>query len=497
MKTFLQIFLFLLILSSSSIAQWSEPQDICRGYSQLYDPRAIAIGDTIQLVSQASVAYFRYFRSTDNGESWVGPLAPVDSFYGGSEQPDIFYSNGKLHLVWIGWLEGNFRAQIFHMSSTDEGLTWGTRHKVFNNNSALIKHPRLAAKGDTLFLACRTERQLLVFRSFDAGATWRDSVAVQNGPIVIDQPEFIFYCLGRLHLIYTMGIVGDSIGYEVHYSQSNDLGRTWLPDRFISTPEALPNITYDSQCPSAYCDSEGHLIVLWMDYKDGWGCDGSYGSILNRVSTDNGTSWLPEINLTDYPVCQNSSCTIIAGNLYAVWDDATYINCGHTKISYSNSEGFQNPWTEPYMISGPDSVMEYTPFIFYSLNGNDTTIHCIIRRDYPGRVALYHIKTSDLSGIPLDGLAPIAENFSLKAYPNPFNSSIMLTFKNPKGGDIDIGIYDLLGRKVKSFNLMGDREGKIIWDTRDAMGNKVSSGIYFAKASSQDISKTVKVTYLK
>jgi flagellar hook assembly protein FlgD len=70
-----------------------------------------------------------------------------------------------------------------------------------------------------------------------------------------------------------------------------------------------------------------------------------------------------------------------------------------------------------------------------------------------------------------------------------------------EGGEL--AIYNLLGERIRKYKLPG-REGKINWDACDAKGNKVSSGIYFAKArygskatSAPQESKAVKLLYLK
>jgi flagellar hook assembly protein FlgD len=74
---------------------------------------------------------------------------------------------------------------------------------------------------------------------------------------------------------------------------------------------------------------------------------------------------------------------------------------------------------------------------------------------------------------------------------------VILTIQNPKGGDVEIGIYDLLGKKVREFTLSGAKEGKIKWDATDASGNTVSSGVYFAKATNNANSAHIKLIYLK
>ena len=86
------------------------------------------------------------------------------------------------------------------------------------------------------------------------------------------------------------------------------------------------------------------------------------------------------------------------------------------------------------------------------------------------------------------------EEFDLSAYPNPFNSSVSISYSNMHGGEI--GIYNLIGQKIRTFKIDGTR-GKVIWDGTDENDNPVSSGVYFArmKTSLHDI--TVKLVLLK
>ena len=437
-----------------------------------------------------------YIRSSDNGISWSEPIAPADSFYEGSSQPDIAFSNGLLHLVWKGWLPNNPRPQIFHFSSSDGGITWGERHQVFYHGSAMLKYPRLAANGDTLFLSCRTNYRLLVFRSLDNGQTWGDSTAVEDShSIVIDHSPYLLFSQGRLHLVYQLGIVGDPFGIEIYHRYSDDYGLTWSDRYPLSTLEPYPYHEH-GQAPSAYVDSSGNIMALWFDYKYGSEC-GFTGDILGRVSTDNGDTWFPESRLTYTQTGSGSSCLILGGALYAVWMDDLPQGCFHPKIMYSESSDWGTTWRDPEVITGPAERSEFSPILLYNTVIDTTILHCVMRGDIPGHGSgLYYFKnerTTEISDMD-NGIVPSA--IILTAYPNPFNSSTVMSFSGSEGGDIKIEIFNLSGQIVKSVEAKG-KEGKIVWDATDALGNKVSSGIYFARAKTSRNYSAIKLLYLK
>jgi len=83
---------------------------------------------------------------------------------------------------------------------------------------------------------------------------------------------------------------------------------------------------------------------------------------------------------------------------------------------------------------------------------------------------------------------------SIKAYPNPFNSSVNITAISDS--ESKLVIYDLLGREIRSFPL-NTGENNIIWDADDEKGLAVNSGIYFAKLAGTSGSSVEKIVYLK
>jgi hypothetical protein len=120
---------------------------------------------------------------------------------------------------------------------------------------------------------------------------------------------------------------------------------------------------------------------------------------------------------------------------------------------------------------------------------------------YSDELPVYLSGIEDDSGVEMPSFASIEQN-----YPNPFNSSttIIYTVANlgPLPAQINIDIYDLQGRKVKS--LINEREEagkhKVIWDARDDSGNELATGIYFARITQWNVdylSKTQKLVHLK
>ncbi len=65
--------------------------------------------------------------------------------------------------------------------------------------------------------------------------------------------------------------------------------------------------------------------------------------------------------------------------------------------------------------------------------------------------------------------------------PNPFNPSTMIRFTVPEDSDVNLTVYDVSGRRVKTL-VNGHRKAdfyRVIWDGTNNNGSRVASGVYF------------------
>jgi hypothetical protein len=80
------------------------------------------------------------------------------------------------------------------------------------------------------------------------------------------------------------------------------------------------------------------------------------------------------------------------------------------------------------------------------------------------------------------------------AHPNPFNSSVVISYSLPSPRQVRLEIFDPLGREVAALvngrQLPGQKE--ILWDASD-----MTSGLYFYKLTAGEFSEVKKITLLK
>ena len=108
--------------------------------------------------------------------------------------------------------------------------------------------------------------------------------------------------------------------------------------------------------------------------------------------------------------------------------------------------------------------------------------------------------TIDGSKLNVNNSEPIPKTFALHAnYPNPFNPTTIISYDLPEQAQVTLGIYDLLGKQIKTLvNQSQDAGNKIaVWDGSDEFGRPVSAGVYLYQIQADDFSQTRKMLLLK
>ena len=89
-------------------------------------------------------------------------------------------------------------------------------------------------------------------------------------------------------------------------------------------------------------------------------------------------------------------------------------------------------------------------------------------------------------GIEDDNL--LLQSMTLRNYPNPFSSHTTFEFALSRGSSVNLTIYDIAGRLIKTIINDVDYERGTFhqaWDARDENANNVASGIYFYRLKTE------------
>lgn len=100
---------------------------------------------------------------------------------------------------------------------------------------------------------------------------------------------------------------------------------------------------------------------------------------------------------------------------------------------------------------------------------------------------------------PEDKLSGDEKSKEAIAYPNPFNSQVVISLATTQPGRVTAEIFDVLGRKVNTLKDGYENTGqlRLIWDGRNDTGDQVATGIYLCRLRLEGSEKVIKLHYLK
>jgi len=134
-----------------------------------------------------------------------------------------------------------------------------------------------------------------------------------------------------------------------------------------------------------------------------------------------------------------------------------------------------------------------TATVYFSVWAHDETDSVKISRDdrvlYVNR---YEYLSIESEGIPVE--FALHEN-----YPNPFNPTTQIRFDLPEMTNATLTIYNMIGQKIKSFNMQSAPAGyhSLTWDATNDLGAPVAAGVYLYQLQTKGFIKTKKMILLK
>jgi hypothetical protein len=155
----------------------------------------------------------------------------------------------------------------------------------------------------------------------------------------------------------------------------------------------------------------------------------------------------------------------------------------------SNSPTYQElleEWPAQFQML---SRMTYV-YDVWATDGKDSTkITGEPRKLYVNR---YEYLSTEGEGVPIE--FALHEN-----YPNPFNPTTTLRFDLPEVSSITLTIYNMLGQRVRIFNMNDTPAGyhSIKWNATNDFGDPVGAGVYLYQLRANHYLETRKMVLLK
>jgi hypothetical protein len=149
----------------------------------------------------------------------------------------------------------------------------------------------------------------------------------------------------------------------------------------------------------------------------------------------------------------------------------------------------QNSNSGNWITVSQSTLPANTPVSIRVINDGSSTDGDVLRAD-----AVKFQLVEKVTSLDKDKIEKPTEYSLHQNYPNPFNSTTNIEFSIPENSDVEIAVYDVLGREVRTLLNANKQAGNysLKFDASD-----LSGGIYFYTLKTQSNSITKKMIYLK
>jgi photosystem II stability/assembly factor-like uncharacterized protein len=284
-----------------------------------------------------------------------------------------------------------------------------------------------------------------IYKTSDGGASWSQTTGAKE--------------LNAIH--FTNTTTGVAVGKAGNIMYTTDAGNTWTA-AICPTTSQFSGVKFITPT-NVIAISDSGRIISSADAGKTWTLNTAAQTAYNAY---NFNSIFVKDNQNIY-ICGYRSKPALRGTLI-------YSNDGGTTFSdLSDTATFQNNVVD-FTIDPSGAWWAITP---------SSTIY----------------STKNLTGVEaISNVIPV--NYELSQnYPNPFNPTTMISWKMMNRGKVELRIFDVLGKEVKSLVNETKDAGtyKVNWDGKNNNGKAVSTGIYYYMLKANNFVDVKKMMMLK
>ncbi|MBS1552478.1 MAG: T9SS type A sorting domain-containing protein [Bacteroidetes bacterium] len=430
-----------IIRTTNGGQSWDLPSGTSVSYNWVQKtPSGSGIGNNLCMhpknKNSAFVVYGnKVYVSRDRSETWT-QIATISI----GTRAHSFYVSPNDTNIWLAAMESSPDCIV---RSTNYGATWTN---VIAYDFSTYGQPLEMDQNNpsTFYFAPSNGSGIGVYKSTNDGANFSLISAYNNS--AINQPCDLIVMWDSSNVLY-MGDDGADIFKSTNY------GFNWVQVKPGSSSEvpSMCNSVFDKSICYATTWSSSQVFKT-SNYGDSW----------NITSNNSGSGWGSDL-------CREDPTLVLTGN--------------YGSQAYLTTNGGANFFNVNTGLGGAGAGI-MVPERGYMLNMQTSSLYKL-KITY---TILTNVNENTVSYMKPEGYE-LSQN-----YPNPFNPSTNIKFSLPDAGNISLKVYDQLGKEVSSL-----AEGFRNAGTYEINFNaaNLSSGIFFYKLVTNDISLTKKMILIK
>ncbi len=439
--------------------------------SATYDPNT----HSYYVVCATPDSLLLVYRSTDYGNTW-DQIYQLFSLVGAVNEPSILLADTA---IYIFYRNNNLFIYLWKITPSDFSTLYTVESDsdTIKNYEVTFDYPEYLTNY-YLYLVYQqynggTGHDRIIFcRSTDKGLTWSHDSILFNGSV---HPDIAFQ--GNENLFITFQYHPTSSYYGIYFKKNTLFGNAsyWQNSTLLYSSDSL---LYSPQIAATH-NSNGTIWVIFPKSNP----DNDIG-LRYFYSPNGGSTWSSIKVLHSY--LSVKECAVFATSpfigsgdrVFVSWIAIPTIGDPHIRFAWANSanpDSFQG-----WINSKFDTVCYQIP---------ETEERAIIAVDENEASVAYvgtswqnvYFNHSSWTGIWEGEYALPVPQKEIRVSPNPFLDKVKIELTLDQTNYVNVSVYDLLGRHLKTLTRGLLKEGKytLIWAGDDDHGQQLPSGIYY------------------
>lgn len=252
--------------------------------------------------------------SQDNGKTW-SKAVDVSHTPGRSAYPAVAAGpNGELHLLWSDTTESRAEPDIFYAHSSDGGNNWSKARSLAHTHK-VVGPPQLALGSDHQVYAVWSDATVGsdkadIFAIHGSGDKWSEPANISNSKDMSSDPSVAITSDGKVCVAW-LEDCPDHSSNDIYYSLSGADGKFAKSTDLSHTPGL-------SSQPQVATDTQGHLLISWIDTS----LNPKVPDVWQSHWDSNSASFTPAQNVSMTPgISQKPKAAWLAGKAATVWEE--------------------------------------------------------------------------------------------------------------------------------------------------------------------------------
>ena len=308
--------------------------------------------------------------------------------------------------------------------------------------------------------------------------------------------------------------VSEQFGNVFNVTLAKGLNMLSLPLASLTPMTAKSLVAITGATTVITLDAANQQFVAWTPSApdDGFSIEGGKGYIVNVPATRNfsfvGAPW------TNQTEGAAAAPTISTGMPQEAW---AFVVAGHLE-GKPTFDGYQ------VIVRNLRTNSTITTLVredYFAAATADLTRRSVVRvgdivearvispdGNFESQTLSFKVTPEDLANavlsVKFDSIGQPTQNLLLQNYPNPFNPETWIPYQLSEGSSVSVSIYDTTGQLIRTLPLgfqaagfYNSRERAAYWDGRNALGERVASGIYFYQLTTPSFQQTRRLVIVK